>query len=166
MSRLKTFGKYLLIFVGFYIFSSLLTMGFISTTYSQMEGKNYSNNGIIVNVEEAKSTFVNGYVKGKIENKSEEDFKAKYIKIEFISKNNNEILSQYIEIDKLKKGESKNFTINFRAENIKSFNVKVTDEYKEDSNMHLINLKDAENEEIKGISLFLATAIMLRYIIL
>ena len=37
MSRLKTFGKYILMIVGFYIFSTILSIGFISTTYNEME---------------------------------------------------------------------------------------------------------------------------------
>lgn len=166
MSRLKTFGKYLLMFVGFYIFSSILIAGFITTNYDEMQEKIYPDSSITVKIDEAKSTFVNGYVKGTATNTTDTDIKSKYIKIEFISKNNNEILYKYLQIDELKAGETKNFTINFEAENIKSFNVKITDEcVREEHDIHLINLKDAENEEVKNVSIVLATIILLKYIV-
>lgn len=166
MSRLKTFGKYLLMLVGFYIFSSILIAGFISTNYDEMQEKIYPDSSITVKIDEAKSTFVNGYVKGTITNTTSADIQSKYIKIEFMSKNDNEILYKYLQIDELKAGETKNFTINFEAEDIKSFNVKVTDEcVREKNDIHIIDLKDAENEEVKNISLVLATIILLKYII-
>ena len=43
----------------------------------------------------------------------------------------------------------------------------VVDEYiQEKSNAQLINLSDAENEEIKNISIFLSAIILLKYVIL
>ena len=66
MSRLKTFGKYLLMFVAFYIFVTVVSIGFIKGTYETMEQNVYSSDEIQIEVDEAKSTFVNGYVKGKL----------------------------------------------------------------------------------------------------
>ena len=167
MSRMKTFGKYLLMFVAFYIFSTILSIGFLSTTYSNMDGTIYPDSSLSVEINKAKSTFVNGYVQGTVTNTTSEDIQSKYIKIEFISKKNNEILYKYIQIDELKAGETKNFTINFEAENIKSFNVKVTDECaREESNVHLIDLNEAENEEISDIPIFIAAIILLKHFIL
>ena len=43
----------------------------------------------------------------------------------------------------------------------------LVDEYiQEKSNAQLINLSDAENEEIKNISIFLSAIILLKYVIL
>lgn len=167
MNRLKTFGKYILMLVGFYIFSTILSIGFIATTYNEVNANIYPDSNIAVKIDEAKSTFVNGHIKGSITNTTETDIQSRYVKFELLSKKENEILTKYIEVDKLEAGETKNFTINFEAENIKSFNVKITDDYvSEESKVHLINLKDAENEEIKNISIFLATIILLKYVIL
>lgn len=167
MSRLKTFWKYLLMFIAFYIFSTILAMGFISTSYSEMKQTIYPDSNISVKIDEARATLVNGYVKGSVTNTSLADIKDKYIKLEFISNKNNKIAYKYIQIDELKVGETKNFTINFRAENIKSCDIKVTDEaLYEKSDVHLINLADAENEEIKNLSIFTAAIILLKYVIL
>ena len=155
MSRLKTFGKYLLMFVAFYIFVTVASIGFIKGTYETMEQNVYSSDEIQIEVDEAKSTFVNGYVKGKLTNNSDSDIHSKYVKINFLSKKGNVILTKYLDIDELKAKETKNFTINFEAENIKSFNMSIVDEYiQEKSNAQLINLSDAENEEIKSIRYF------------
>ena len=160
MSRLKTFGKYLLMFVAFYIFVTVVSIGFIKGTYETMEQNVYSSDEIQIEVDEAKSTFVNGYVKGKLTNNSDSDIHSKYVKINFLSKKGNVILTKYLDIDELKAKETKNFTINFEAENIKSFNMSIVDEYiQEKSNAQLINLSDAENEEIKNISIFLSAII-------
>ena len=156
MSRLKTFGKYLLMFVAFYIFVTVVSIGFIKGTYETMEQKVYSSDEIQIEVDEAKST-----------NNSDSDIHSKYVKINFLSKKGNVILTKYLDIDELKAKETKNFTINFEAENIKLFNMSVVDEYiQEKSNVQLINLSDAENEEIKNISIFLSAIILLKYVIL
>ena len=102
-----------------------------------------------------------------MDNNSDSDIHSKYVKINFLSKKGNVILTKYLDIDELKAKETKNFTINFEAENIKSFNMSIVDEYiQEKSNAQLINLSDAENEEIKNISIFLSAIILLKYVIL
>ena len=155
MSRLKTFGKYLLMFVAFYIFVTVVSIGFIKGTYETMEQNVYSSDEIQIEVDEAKSTFVNGYVKGKLTNNSDSDIHSKYVKINFLSKKGNVILTKYLDIDELKAKETKNF------------NMSIVDEYiQEKSNAQLINLSDAENEEIKNISIFLSAIILLKYVIL
>ena len=99
MSRLKTFGKYLLMFVAFYIFVTVVSIGFIKGTYETMEQNVYSSDEIQIEVDEAKSTFVNGYVKGKLTNNSDSDIHSKYVKINFLSKKGNVILTKYLDID-------------------------------------------------------------------
>ena len=165
MSRMKTFGIYLALFVALYIFVSIVSIWCIKTTYATMEGNIQSTNGINIKVEKAESTFVNGYITGTISNSGSEQ--PKYVKIDLFSSKDNKILTKYIQIDELKNGEIKNFTVNFEAENIKKYEITIVDEYsQEEQKATLINLKDAENEEIKGISIFLAAIILLKYVIL
>ena len=102
MSRLKTFGKYLLMFVAFYIFVTVASIGFIKGTYETMEQNVYSSEEIQIEVEEAKSTFVNGYVKGKLTNKTDSDIHSKYVNINFLSKKGNVILTKYLDIDEVR----------------------------------------------------------------
>ena len=60
MGRLKTFGKYILMIVAFYVFSTIVSAGFIRGTYADMGGKVYQGGNLSVYVDEAKSSFVNG----------------------------------------------------------------------------------------------------------
>lgn len=167
MERMKTFAKYLIMFVLFYIFVSFASAGFIKNTYNDIEGNIQALDSIAINVNKAEATMVNGHITGTISNNTDVDEQLKYIKIDLISSRDNTILTKYIQVDELKSGETCNFTINFEAENIKKYNITITDEYvKEESNAKLINLKDAENEEIKNISIFVATIILLKYVIL
>lgn len=167
MGRLKTFGMYLLIFVAFYIFSTIASIGFINSTYKDMDRTIKVNDSIEVKINEAKATFVNGYVKGSLKNISENNINDKYIKIDLLSKNNNIIYTKYIKINELDMDTSSNFTINFRAENIKRCEISITDKYVyEESKVELIELKDAQNETVKGISIGLACIILVKYFIL
>ncbi|MGN1327289.1 MAG: hypothetical protein ACI4VQ_04375, partial [Clostridia bacterium] len=150
MSRLKTFRTYLILFVLFYIFVSVMSVGFIKGTYKKMEGNIQKVESLSVDVSDAQSTMVNGYIVGTLTNNTQNNTILKYVKIDFISSRENKILTKYIKVDELKSGETKNFTINFRAENIKSYNITIVDEYvQEKSDVNLINLQDAENEEVK-----------------
>ena len=82
MGRLKTFGKYILMIVAFYVFSTIVSAGFIRGTYADMGGKVYQGGNLSVYVDEAKSSFVNGHIKGNITNNSNENITSKYVKIE------------------------------------------------------------------------------------
>ena len=167
MKRLKTFRTYLILFVLFYIFVSVMSIGFIKGNYKDIEGYIQKIENLSVNVSDAKATMVNGHIVGTLTNNSSDNTILKYVKIDFISSRENKILTKYLQVDELKSGETKNFTINFRAENIKSYNITIVDEYEqEQSNVNLINLQDAENEEVKNVSILIAVAILLKYVIL
>ena len=60
MGRMKTFGKYLLLLVAFYIVSSVMAFFAIKTTYADMSGNITTDEYIQIDVDEAKSTMVNG----------------------------------------------------------------------------------------------------------
>lgn len=163
MKRLKTFRTYLILFVLFYVFVSIMSAGFLQGTYKNMEGNIQKIESLSVKVNDAQSTMVNGHITGTLTNNTQTNTISKYVKIDLISSRGNKILTKYIQVDELKSGETKNFTINFKAENIKAYNITITDEYiQEESNVSLINLADAENEEVKNVSVILAALILLK----
>ena len=131
MSRLKTFAIYLIMFVAFYLFSSIAAYFYILSTYAPMEGEIVESSDVKVEIDEAKSTLVNGNIKGKITNASSNKISNKYIKIDLISKLGNKILTKYVYAENLDKEETQDFKINFQAENIKTFKVEVRDEVEE-----------------------------------
>lgn len=155
MDRMKTFGIYLLIFVGFYIFSTIAAYFYIQSTYETIDGDVIESNNITVIVEDAKSTIVNGYIKGNILNTTDIEVKSKYIKFDLISKRDNVILTKYIYIDELKAGETKEFNLSFRAENIKKFKIE-TVEYAEnqDKGMEVIDINELVNDKNVQLTMF------------
>lgn len=149
MGRVKTFGKYILLLIAFYIVSNVLVYFCLQTSYSPMEKEIYNNDEIEVNISSAKATFIDGKVEGSVKNKTAEDLNNKYLKCEFFSKRGTLILTKYIKIDELKAGEEKNLDFNFRAENIKKLKIEVTDEYQDNENTKLINIVGQATKENK-----------------
>ena len=129
MGRMKTFFKYLLWLIGLYIFVTFASAIYIQNSYKNIEGTVEQREGLVIIVEDAKSTLVNGYIKGNVKNVTDTDIQSKYIKVDLISNKGNLILTKYLQIDDLKAGENKNFTLNFRANNIVKAKMSVTDEY-------------------------------------
>ena len=161
MGRVKTFGKYILLLIAFYIVSNILVYFCLQTSYSPMEQEIYNNNEIEVSIGNAKSTFINGKIEGIVKNITTEDLNDKYLKCEFFSKRGTLILTKYVKIDEIKAGEEKNLDFNFEAENIKKFRIEVTDEYQEKENTKLINIADKATKEDK-LAAFVAIFILIK----
>ncbi len=155
MDRMKIFGIYLLIFIGFYIFSTIVAYFYIRSTYEPINGDIIKSSNITVIVEEAKSTIVNGCIKGNVSNTTDTDIKSKYIKFDLISKRDNTILTKYIYVDELKKGETKAFNLSFRAENIKKYKIEEV-EYAEnqDKDMEIMDIKELTNDRTVQWTMF------------
>lgn len=168
MGRMKTFGKYLLWFVLFYIFVTVTAYGYIRASYKGIDGVIIKNDQILVTVDTAEASLVNGRVNGKIKNVSQENIQTKYMKVDFISKRGTLILTKYIQVDELKAGEEKEFNIEFRAENIVKYKIEITDkaEVKEGlSELIKLNELDLSNDGQSKIAVLLAAVILIRYLI-
>lgn len=126
MGRLKTFRKYILWLIGFAIFSWLCTYIGFNSTYKSMESYEIVPNEIDVVV--AQSTKVNGRIYGEITNNLQSDFNGKYIKVEILNKNEKVVATKYLKIENAKINEPKKFAVNFTAENIKYYRMKIIDE--------------------------------------
>lgn len=80
-----------------------------------------------IKIEEAKATNVNGYVKGTVQNNTQEEINGKYIKFDFYNKKDEISGTEYIEIETLKANETKTYEVQFKYDNIEKFIVTVTD---------------------------------------
>ena len=76
---MKTFGKYLLLVIAFYIVSNLLAYFCIETTYSNIEKQIEQTENINLTIEKAEATIINGKISGTITNNSEQSINSKYI---------------------------------------------------------------------------------------
>lgn len=127
MDRMKTFLKYLILFVAFYIFTNILTSVAISGNYKQMTCTKNESASYTVSVTEAKSTSVSGYVSGTIKLNENITEPEKYLQIDFYSKYGNCMGRKYIELASVKTGE-KEFKTNFEYDNITKFEITTTND--------------------------------------
>ena len=127
MDRMKTFLQYLVLFVLFYIFVTLTVFGFIITTYYPMNKDIQSDSPRVVIVD-AQSTYINGYVKGKILNNTKDTIEEKYLKFDFRDKHDDVIVTKYMKIENVESLKWKEFEVRFNAEDIKSYTVSVVDQ--------------------------------------
>ncbi len=166
MKRMKTFGMYLLWFVLLYMFVTVSAYGYIEASYKGIDGIIIKDDKMLITIDEAEATIVNGQIKGQIKNVSQEDIGTKYIKIDLISKKGTLILTKYIEVDGLKVGEQKEFNLMFRAENIVKYQAQITDkaELKEGLS-ELVKIGDLGNDGASKIALLLAAVILIKHLL-
>jgi hypothetical protein len=136
MSRLKTFLTYVLILLAFFIFSNILENGLIKSMYYDMTGtvnNSLEYNGQIIdldiNVTEAKSTRVNGYINLTVTNNSNVKIDEAYIKVMLYTKSNVFATQKYLEITDLDAGKSKNYTLRFKGSYIKTYAITAESEF-------------------------------------
>lgn len=166
MKRMKTFGMYLLWFVLLYMFVTVSAYGYIEASYKGIDGIIIKDGKMLITIDEAEATIVNGQIKGQIKNVSQEDIGTKYIKIDLISKKGTLILTKYIQVDELKAGEQKEFNLMFRAENIVKYQAQITDkaELKEGLS-ELVKIGDLGNDGTSKIALLLAAVILIKHLL-
>lgn len=166
MKRMKTFGMYLLWFVLLYMFVTVSAYGYIEASYKGIDGIIIKDDKMLITIDEAEATIVNGQIKGQIKNISQEDIGTKYIKIDLISKKGTLILTKYIQVDELKVGEQKEFNLMFRAENIVKYQAQITDkaELKEGLS-ELVKIGDLGNDGASKIALLLAAVILIKHLL-
>lgn len=128
MDRVKTFAKYALWIILFWIFSDILIYVGINTMYKDMERIGSIPAGI--QIQEVQSTKVNGRIKLTAEG---EDLSGKFIKVDLYSSIGNLLGTQYLEIGDLGENEIKNIETYFKISETKSYEISVVDEAGESS---------------------------------
>lgn len=123
MSRMKTFRTYLILFLLLYVFVSFMSYEFVKSTLTDMKNYQIEAENLKIEVVEAKSSKVSGYVKGTIKNTSNNITETLYMKIELISNTGNIITSKYVDISNMQPEEEREFNTKFNAENIESFKI-------------------------------------------
>ena len=126
MDRLKTFLFYAVIVVAFFILSEVLIYLNLNSVYDRISLRDYTVTQVAI--KEAKATLVNGYVKGTLQNKGEEDLNGKYLKIDFYSSMNNVLGTKYISISGLSENEYMDFEVHFKLQDIESYSLSIVEE--------------------------------------
>ena len=138
MKRMKSFFIYFLLFSALFIVTTLLEKGMVFSMYGDIKGNTFNSNELTVAVEQAKATNVNGYMKFKITNDSNNYIDSSYAKIEFIDEYNLKAITDYVIINDLEPGQSKDYKINFRGNKIEKYDISFVSEIPDKS--HIIDI--------------------------
>lgn len=129
MDRLKTFAKYAIWLILFWILSDILIYYGINTTYKDIEVKGEMSSQI--SVDDAEATTVNGRIKGTVTNGEEDNLSGKYLKVDVYAESGNILGTNYLEIGNMNSNETKNFETYFKIQDVKSYNISIVDEKNE-----------------------------------
>ncbi len=128
MARLKTFLIYALIIIVFYFYSNLMIQIGIKATYRTIEKGEILTSQPKIEVQDAKATYINGYIEGKITNNTQNTINNKYIKIDLYSENDIYLGTKYIKIQNLEVNKEEQFRMAFKYADVKSFKIRLVDE--------------------------------------
>ena len=126
MDRVKTFAKYAIWLVLFWILSDILIYYGINSTYKAITPKWEQTNQISVN--NAEATSVNGRINGIVTNSEDNNLSGKYLKVDLYSERGNLLGTNYLEIGNLDANKTKDFETYFKIQDVKSYNISVVDE--------------------------------------
>ena len=131
MSTLKTFAKYAIWLILFWVLSDILIYYWINSTYKAISNKGENPKQVTINSAEA--TKVNGRIIGKVSNDEENDLSGKILKIDLYAENGNLLATEYEEIGNLRANEVKSFETYFKMQDVKSYGITVVEQKEENT---------------------------------
>ena len=143
MDRMKTFFKYAIWIILFYIFSNILIYLNLETTYQNIGRK---DNLPQVTVYQAQATKINGRIKGSIYNSLEHKITNKYLRIDLYSERDVFLGSKYIDVSTMRDDETRNFEEYFKVQDVDYYEMKFVDEKEEGELPEM--LKDLTREQV------------------
>ncbi len=123
MNTVKTFVKYIIWIILFWIISDFLINVGLKTTYNEMQKIGQIPSGI--QVKEIKSTAVNGKINLIVNSTS---LSGKFIKVDLYSSKDNLLGTQYLDIGEIKENQTKEIDTYFKISDVKKYEIFVTDE--------------------------------------
>ena len=121
MERIKTFGKYALWIILFWILSDILIHIGINSTYKSIKQRGETPAG--VEVVQMQATTVNGRVKIKV---NDNELKGKFLKLDLYSSTGINLATQYIELSNI--DENNEIETYFKISEVKSYEISVVEE--------------------------------------
>lgn len=134
MKRMRTFLKYAIWIILFFIFSEFIINVGLNSSYKNIKRKDNTSQ---VTMEVAQATLVNGRMKGTITNSSEDYLTGKYVRIDFYSKRDILVGTKYIPITTTEATTSQEFSAYFELNEVTSYNVSIV-EHKDSEEIKLI----------------------------
>ena len=143
MSRIKTFLKYAIWLIAFYIFSNIMIYFNLETTYQNIGRK---DNLPQVAIYQAQATKINGRIKGTVYNNGENKITSKYLRVDLYSARDILLGSKYIDVSTMRENETRNIEIYFKVQDVEYYEITFTDEKEEGELPEMI--KDLTREEV------------------
>lgn len=128
MDRMKTFFKYTLVIIAFFIFSELMINLNLETTYRNIGRK---DNLSQITIYQAQATKINGRIKGKIYNNEQNKITNEYLRIDLYSERDNLLGSKYIDVSNLRENETREIEVYFKLQDVEYYEMVFTDEKQE-----------------------------------
>ena len=125
MSRMKTFFKYAMWVILFFIFSEIMININLKTVYRNIGRK---DNLPQVTIYQAQATKVNGRIKGTIKNQDENKIEYKYIKVDFYSERDVLLGTKYIDVSAMRENETQNLELYFKLQDVDYYEMSFTNE--------------------------------------
>lgn len=129
MDRMKSFFKYAIWIILFFIFSEIIINIGLNSSYKDLKSRNEIEQ---VNIEQAQTTLVNGRISGTVKNTGSKDLNGKYLKIDIYSERGVHLGTKYFEINNLDRNETQNFELYYKAHYAKSYKVSIVEEKQEE----------------------------------
>lgn len=123
MARMKTFFIFAIIVVAFIVFSDFCIFATLKLTYKPFDQQIIATRDTYVTIQDGKRTYMNGYINGAIENKTNETITDTYLKFEFFSDRDNSLGAKYIRVDDLKSGEKRDFEVKYNIQDTSYYRV-------------------------------------------
>lgn len=124
---MKKYFKYILAIIIVYVIVDIASFYVLKSAYNTKEYSTESKE-FSIQIDEAKATFVNGYIKGKVRNIQSKHLSNKYLKIDAYSKRDVLLGTKFVEIPTLVPGESADINASFNYEQIDNLKISTIDE--------------------------------------
>ena len=149
MGTLKKFWMYFWMFIGFFIFVSVLTNFLMRDDY---KNSIYEIKTEIpqISVTECKASYSNGYIKGNVTNNTSEIIPLKYLQVNLYDEDGVYLGSEYKEMKNFYPQETINFDISFTYLNVEKVTLEFVDEIPEKTGFNLFENADDETLKIAG----------------
>ena len=167
MDRMKTFLIYALIVIGLFAFSKFVEEYAIVTSYGDIAGQtngeyiaeNDSNSNLYIQKVSAKARRGDGYINFRIYNTTANFIEKCYLKISLYNERNQLAATQYVEVNDLNPGEKRDFSVKFKANNIKNYEISIIEEMPDKTNIinvlgWEIDLTDIFGYDLTNLKLF------------
>lgn len=123
----RNLRRYFLWFILLFAFVTVGSILAVKTMYNEIKVLGIQSSDIEITVSEAKATNVNGYIKGEINNKSENEINGKYLCFVLLNSKNEIVGTEFLSIGELSTSQLKTYELKFKANNVDGFYIAITD---------------------------------------